>query len=164
MGIHRFKSPNDYPGHVGRDMKVLAQEVRPKGHWDQCTEEEVNRVEVLACQRDRGRVVVMVLVEVRVEVARVRHAMEDVEGKVLTDEQEHEGQEESERIWYVLKLKAKGLLPIAEVQIQVDQSRHPDNIVQEYQEQRALHQMNPFSSVPLPWPRLLIDFLLLNPW
>jgi hypothetical protein len=24
--------------------------------------------------------------------------------------------------------------------------------------------MNPFSSVPLPWPRLLIDFLLLNPW
>ena len=44
----------------------------------------------------------MVLVEVRVEVARVRQAMEDVEGKVFTDEKEHEGPKESERIWNVL--------------------------------------------------------------
>ena len=75
---------------------------------------------MLPCQRDGGRVVVMILVEVRIEVARVSHAMEDVEGKVLTDEKEHEGQKESDWIWYVLYLKTKGLLPIVEVQIQVD--------------------------------------------
>ena len=143
---------------------MLAQEVRAEGDRKEGAEEEVHRVEVLTCQGDCRRVVVMVLVEVRVEVARVRQAMEEVEGKVLTEEKEDEGPKEPERIWNVLKLEAKGLLPIAEVQVQVDQSRDPDNIVQEYQEERSLHQFNPFSSVLLPWPRLLIDFELLNPW
>lgn len=81
---------------------MLTQEVRAEGHRDEGTEEEVKRVEVLTCQRDCGRVVVMVLVEVGVEVARVRQAMEDVEGKVFTDEKEHEGPKESKGIWNVL--------------------------------------------------------------
>jgi hypothetical protein len=143
---------------------VLAQEVRAEGDREEGAEEEVQRVEVLTCQGDCRRVVVMVLVEVRVEVARVGQAMEEVEGEVFAEEKEDEGPKEPERIWNVLKLEAKGLLPIAEVQVQVYQSRDPDNVVQEYQEQRTLHQLNPFSSVIFPWPRLLIDFVLLNPW
>ena len=163
MRIHRLESPDDYPGHIGRDVQVLAQEVRAEGDREEGAEEEVHRVEVLTCQGDCRRVVVMVLVEVRVEVARVRQAMEEVEGEVFTEEKEDQSPKESEWVWNVLKLEAKGLLPIAEVQVQVDQSRDPDNIVQEYQEQRALHQLNPFYSILLPWPRLLIDFILLNP-
>ena len=110
---------------------MLSEKIRPQGYWYQGPKEEVHWMEVLTCQGYCCRIIVMVLVEVWVEVAGVCQPMEEVERKVLTEEEEHEGPEELDWIRNFFEFKTERFLPITKVKIQINQSRNSDHIVKE---------------------------------
>lgn len=104
----------------------------------------------------------MVLVEVRVQESVVRQSMEKVESHIFTQHQENEGTQELPRSREILDWEGVPSLEIIQVEVEIYDDSNWNHIVKEDQQTASLHQTNPFLSVRLPRPGLMVDFVLLQ--
>jgi len=162
VSITSLHDSDDHPDKVSTDVDSGSKDLGAKGSGDDVGDNDLDRVSILRSNRDGDVVLVMDLVDVRVQLRVMQSTMTPIESKVLNDHAEEHLNDDFRNLREALQIESEE--DLIEHNVTKKQSRCSDKVEESQSLESLLKHIPPFLRVGIPRPGVIENSVSLKEW